>query len=131
MSSWITTAHRRMQSPREYQAVTAGTAVVSIAVRLTGRDRPSGYDPAVTAGIAVVSFAARLTGREPISVLRDPITVHVLDPISIHCLDVHLLARRLRNTGRQGHQDTDVDGSAANVGGGDHNRRSRECLPAR
>src|SRR5215475_935108 len=105
MSSWITTAHRRMQSPREYQAVTAGTAVVSIAVRLTGRER--------------------------ISVLRDPITVHVLDPISIHCLDVHLLARRLRNTGRQGHQDTDVDGSAANVGGGDDNRRSRECLPAR
>src|SRR5262245_32115224 len=77
------------------------------------------------AGVAVVSFAARLTGRE-----RDPITVHLLDSISVQCLEGHLLARRLRNTGRQGHQDADADGYAANVGGVDHNRRPRECLPA-
>jgi|SRR5215467_3993223 len=49
------------------------------------------------AGVAVVSFAARLTGRE-----RDPISVHLRDRISVHCLEGHLLARRLRNTGRQG-----------------------------
>jgi hypothetical protein len=76
-------------------------------------------------GVAIVSFAARLTGRE-----RDPISVHLLEPISVHCLDGHLLARRLRNTGRQGHQDADADGYAANVGRVDHNRRPRECLPA-
>src|SRR5262245_13386148 len=79
--------------------------------RLTGRDPinnavTTGVAANAAAGVAVVSFA-RLTGleREPISVhLADPITVHVLDPISVHCLDGHLLARHLRNTGRQGHQ---------------------------
>jgi hypothetical protein len=61
--------------------------------------------------------------------LTVPISVHLLDPITVHCLEGHLLARRLRNTGRQGHQNADANGYAANVGGVDHNRRPRECLP--
>src|SRR5262249_24559179 len=89
---------------------------------------PATWANAVTAGGAVnhnavprhvrsaISFAVRLTGRER-------------DPISVECLEGHLLTRRLQNAGRQGHQDADADDCAANLGGVDHNRRPRDCLP--
>src|SRR5262249_32737698 len=87
---------------------------------------PATWANAVTAaGVAVDRLTVPISVHllEPITVhLLDPITVHLLDPIRVHCLEGHLLGRRLWNTGRQGHQDADANGYAANVGGVDHHQ---------
>jgi len=84
-----------------------------------GASGPATWANAVTAIVAAnhntiprhvrsaIFFAALLTRRER-------------DPISVQCLEGHLLARPLRNTGRNGHHDGDADGYAANVRGIDH-----------